>query len=277
MVILITGILAASATVFFKPVVDSYFDTRRRAELTDLADSALRTMARDIRSAVPNSVRAPAGNCFELVPTSAGGRFRAGPDPVNDVGCTGVGAASTCSAPLDVTQPASVFDSLSQLSSAPAVGDWVVIDNQNGGDVYAGTNRAAITAFANLGGYRGYHRISIASTQFPSGYDGNRFAIVPANGGNAAVFYLCAGAGTDARGNGTGTLYRIPAAFAAAAGACPAPAGAVVATRISNCTFSYDPNQGATQQSGFVWMQLQLAEANETVSLAYGVHVDNAP
>ena len=35
MVITITGILAASLTIFLKPVIDSYFDTRRRADLTD--------------------------------------------------------------------------------------------------------------------------------------------------------------------------------------------------------------------------------------------------
>ena len=32
------------------------------------------------------------------------------------------------------------------LAAAPAVGDFVVVDNQNPGDVYAGSNRAAITS-----------------------------------------------------------------------------------------------------------------------------------
>ena len=47
------------------------------------ADHALRRMLRDVRVAVPNSIRTPATNCFELVPTSAGGRYRMAADSVN--------------------------------------------------------------------------------------------------------------------------------------------------------------------------------------------------
>ena len=56
-----------------------------------------------------------------------------------------------------------------------------------------------------------------------------------------------------------------------------ASSGAVVASDVANCEFVYNPNQGATQQSGFVWMRIELSEANESVALAYGVHVDNVP
>ena len=72
MVIIITGVLAAALTVFMKPAIDSYFDTRRRADLTDMADTALRRMSQDIRSAVPNSIRSVTASCFQLVPTIAG-------------------------------------------------------------------------------------------------------------------------------------------------------------------------------------------------------------
>lgn len=75
--IVITAILAATLTIFLKPAIDSYFDTRRRVDLTAIADTALRRMAQDIRSAVPNSIRPGPGaystSCFQLVPTIAGG------------------------------------------------------------------------------------------------------------------------------------------------------------------------------------------------------------
>lgn len=281
MVIVITGIIAATATIFFKPAIDSYFDARRRATLTDMADTALRRMGREVRLAVPNSVRTPIGNqCFELIPASAGGRYRKASDTVNDtptpLPCT---PSATCSAPLDLSQPATRFDSLSQLAAVPAVGDWVVIDNQNTNDVYAGSNRAQISAVAIPSrATDGLHRITFASTQFPSGYDGGRFVIVP--NAQRAVFYSCVGAGgLDAQGNGQRTLYRISnygfnAAYPAA---CPGAGGDILARRVSSCNFIYSPNQGATQQSGFVWMQLELTEANETISLSYGAHVDNVP
>ena len=272
-VITITGILAVMATIFLTPAVNSYLNTQRRADLTNMADTALRGMARDIRSAVANSVRTPGTQCFELVPTATGGRFRTAPDTVNDAGCSGNG----CSAPLYTSQATSSFDVLSQLSSTPATGDWVVIDNQNANDVYAGTDRAAISSISIPNANLGYSRIAIASTQFPNGYDGNRFVVVSNNGGLQAVFYTCSGTGTDSNGNGTGTLYRIPTAFGALPATCPAAGGSVVATYVKSCTFTYNPNQGDTQQSGFVWMQLELAEAGETIALAYGVHVDNVP
>jgi MSHA biogenesis protein MshO len=268
MVIVITGVLAASLAVFFKPAFDSYFDTRRRADLTDLADTALRRMAQDIRAAVPNSVNSVSATCFQLVPTIAGGRYRMASDTVNDTSLPlPCNPSATCSAPLDTSQATTVFDVLSPLATIPAVGDHIVIDNQNAGDVYAGTNRGAITAVAvPTRATDGLHRITVSSTAFPAGYAGGRFVAVA----NAAqtVFYSCVG----------NILYRTVAAFGAnQAATCAATSGAVVATDVANCTFVYNPNQGATQQSGFVWMQLGLSRSGESVSLAHGVHVDNVP
>ena len=80
MVIVITGVIAGMVAVFIKGPVDSYFDMARRAELTDIADTAMRRMTRDIRLALPNSLRNPAGGsdqCVEFMPTKSGGRYRA--------------------------------------------------------------------------------------------------------------------------------------------------------------------------------------------------------
>lgn len=272
MVIMITGILAATLTVFLKPAIDSYFDARRRADLTDTADTALRRMSQDIRSAVPNSVRSVSATCFQLVPTIAGGRYRMASDTVNDTpGPLPCAPSATCSAPLDVTQATTVFDVLSPLATvpAPAANDWVVIDNQNAGDVYAGTNRAQISAIAiPARSSDGLYQITVASASFPSGYGGGRFVVVP--NATQTVFYSCTGSPLN--------LYRTVAAFNAnQATTCAATTGAVVATDVASCIFVYNPNQGATQQSGFVWMRLELNQSNESVVLAHGVHVDNVP
>lgn len=279
-VIALTGVLAAALVIFFRPAVDGYFDVRRRAALSDIADTALRGMAREIRSAVPNSIRQPNPQCFELLPTSAGGRYRMAPDTVRDAGCAGAG----CSMSLDTAQPSTGFDVLSPLSTPPAIGDWVVIANHNANDAYQGVNRAAITQFTTFTGSStptnavAAHRISFASTQFPSGYAGGRFSIVPANGGNPAVFYVCDRPGISG-GNGTGTLVRVNGAFNPAyPTACPAVTGAsVVATHVSNCRFTYSPTASVTQQNGFVTMLLEITQGNETVALSLGAHVDNVP
>jgi MSHA biogenesis protein MshO len=225
-------------------------------------------MSQDIRSAVPNSVRSVSATCFQLVPTIAGGRYRMASDTVNDTPTPLPCAPSaTCSAPLDVTAATTVFDVLSPMATVPALNDWIVIGNQSAADVYAGTTRGQISAAPTTPrASDGLHRITVTSTQFPSGYDGGRFVAVP----NAAqtVFYSCVG----------GTLYRTVAAFGAAqAATCALVTGAVVATDVAACTFVYDPNQGATQQSGFVWMRLELSRSGESVALAHGVHVDTVP
>lgn len=254
MVIMVTGIVAASLTVFLKPAVDSYFDTRRRADLTDMADTALRRMAQDIRRAVPNSVRSARDTCFELVPTIAGGRYRMAVDTVN--------AGSLA---LDVSTATTGFDVLSPMAGV-AKDDWVVIGNENGNDVYTAATRGRIDAAVTVpAATAGQHRISLAAKQFPQGYDGGRFVVV--SNAEQMVTYSCQG----------NTLVRIVSAFDASVGASCDAAGAAVATDVAGCTFVYDAGAGATQQSGFVWMRLQLRRDGEDVTLAYGAHVSNVP
>lgn len=269
MVIVITGIIAATVTIFLKPTIDGYLDTRRRADLTDMADTALRRMSQDIRRAVPNSIRLVSSTCFQLVPTITGGRYRMASDTANDAPLPLPCAPSaTCSAPLDPTQATTVFDVLSPMNTLPAINDWIVIGNQNAADVYSGSDRGQITAAVASPSRAGdgLHRITVAATQFPSGYDGGRFVAVANT--EQTVFYSCVG----------NRLYRTVGAFNAnQATSCALTSGAIAATDVASCTFVYDPNQGATQQSGFVWMRLELSHNGESVALAHGVHVDNVP
>lgn len=268
MVLVITTLIGATVAVFLRPAMDAYTDTRVRAELSDQADTALRRMVRDIRQAVPNSIRVHEDKCFELVPAVAGGRYRMGPD------------ASGTAAHVDPSQPTVNFDVLTTMSRTPAVGDFVVINNQNGNDVYVGANRAAITAVSTPAATSGTVRIGIAGgLQVSPGYVGGRFQVV--SSAQRAVFYVCSGAdGTlDAQGQGKGILFRVVRDFDANYPAsCPSTTGAaVLATRVRTCSFIYDPNKGATQQSGFLWMLLGVARNGETSTQAQGAHVTNAP
>ncbi|HIV73438.1 MAG TPA: type II secretion system GspH family protein [Candidatus Aquabacterium excrementipullorum] len=280
LVIVIMAVIAASLAVVMRPALDAYVDSRVRAEISDQADSAIRRMLRDVRQAVPNSIRIPNTQCFELVPTSTGGRYRQGRDTTNDAASCDSTWTSACSAPLDPSQATTDFDTLTPLSTTPSANDWVVINNQNTSDVYAGVNTAQITNVQALNDTRGRLRISIASKQFPYGYDGGRFMVVPNS--QRAVFYVCSGAdGTvDSSGNGKGVLVRVKnyGFNAAYPTSCPAAAsGDIVASRVLSCTFIYDPNQGATQQNGFIWLELTMTRNNESAHLAVGAHVTNSP
>ena len=263
------GLMAATLVVFLRPAVDSWLAVRTRSALASDADHALRRMLRDVRAAVPNSIRTPGTQCFELVPTGGGGRYRMAAD-----------AATAGSAAADPQATTTQFDVFNTLLPLPAVGDWVVVDNQNPGDVYSGANRSAITALATPAAAHGRHRLTINALQFPLGYDGGRFAWVPDS--QKAVFYVCSGASStlDGNGNAPGVLYRLKnyGFNASAPASCPAVAGAdVLATGVRSCRFLYNANQGATQQSGFVSLQIELTRNSETASLVMGAHVANQP
>ena len=146
--------------------------------------------------------------------------------------------------------------------------------------VYSGANRSAISAVSTPAAALGRHRLAINPLQFPLGYDGGRVGLV--SQAQQAVFYVCSGASStlDANGDAPGVLVRLKAyGFnASAPTACPATTGGdVLATGLKSCRFLYNANQGATQQSGFLSIQIELTRNNETASLVLGAHVDNMP
>ncbi len=79
-VIAITGILAVGAVQFIRNPLQMYLDIETRAALTDLADSSLRKIAREIEKSLPNSVRVTsngADSMIEIIPILNAGRYRA--------------------------------------------------------------------------------------------------------------------------------------------------------------------------------------------------------
>ena len=78
------GIVGTTFGVFIVPAITANQDLERRAALVDSAEIAVRRMARDIRIALPNSVRvsfvAGTGFAIEMIPTIDGGRYCLGGD-----------------------------------------------------------------------------------------------------------------------------------------------------------------------------------------------------
>ncbi|MGS0743397.1 PulJ/GspJ family protein [Glaciimonas sp. GG7] len=265
MVIAITAILSVMVTGFIRTPVQGYFDLSRRVQMTDAADTALRRIGRDLRLALPNSIRSVGATpqCLEFLPTTSGGRYRA------DVDVNGAGAV------LDFTNPTTTFDVLTTLNPIPAAGDQLVVYNLGipGADAYSGVNRATIaSASANS--------ITLASPMlFPLASPGARFQTIPA--GAQAVFYVCtnSGSGIDSAGNGNGSLYRVAhyGYNADAPTSCPAiPANTpVLAQNVSGCNFTY--TVGVTQRDSLVSMQIAITNSNETASLYQEAHVSNVP
>ena len=250
-VIVIIGILSALGGKLIMRPVSNYVDLNRRAALVDQAEMAMRRMQRDIRQALPNSIRIDSsGHYLEMVSTVAGGRYRNYPDPVSggDI--------------LDFTQPDDGFDILGSLSSVPAVGQKAVVYNTSAvgssGNIYASSpdNTASVGSGSTID-----HVALSPAFQFvhPSPYQ--RFFIV-----DEPVTYACEG---DVLNRYAG--YAI--ASSQPTGSLSSPA--LVATRIGACHFSYDP--GASQRAGLVTLELSLTEEGETVTLLHQIHVVNTP
>lgn len=261
MVIVIMGVIGAAMAVFMKSPIDAYLDSARRARLTDVADTTLRRMTRDIHSALPNTLRQGSGTnpingqCIEFIPTKTGGRYRA------EVDAAGQGDVLR----FDVAD--SSFDIFGTNSTLPdqsiVPGDMVVIYNLGipGADAYAtlNPNVSAITQ-VGAGSLPNETKLSINSLQFPLAPGSNRFQII--SGTQKIVSYVCRG----------GNLYRnfnYPYA-----NSCPASGGDLIATNAS-CTFVY--NGSDLQRNALVQIKLALTSGGETVSLYDEVHVDNTP
>lgn len=261
-VIVLIGIIGGVLVLQLLPAIRSYLLVGQRAALTNQADTALRKIVGEVRSAVPNSLRLGSSRCMELVPTKDGGRYRMGPHIDGD---------TVAGDFLDDTEARSRFDVLTDATNTPVQGDAIVIGNQNTDDVYKEVNVGIVNASgAPTNAATGVFSITLdAAIQIPPGYDGGRFVVVPKD--EKVVTYLC---------TGEGKLYRLADATFHREPTCPtdAPAGAaLVADKVSHCAFIYSPNQGATQESGFVQLQLTLSDKGESVPLIIGAHVDNVP
>ena len=280
-VIVITGILGGVVAIFLRTPVQGYVDSARRAEMTDIADTAVRRISRELREALPNSVRVTGaisgpGSCngteicyLEFLPTSGGGRYRIAQD------CS----TGTCTGDILDFKTASdnAFDVLGPPVAANA-GNYLVIDNMGiatgtcnpasgaGLDAYEGCNRRAVVSGGN--------KITFTATAYPFPFDspGHRFQIV-----STPVTYICAPATSGNDGSGSLTRWSGYAIQAGQPTAKPATAvSALLANKVSACSFTYDPNVVA-QRSGLVTMRLAIRESGETVSLYSAAHVNNEP
>lgn len=268
-VIVITAIIGTVVAVFLRAPVQGYVDTARRAEMTDIADTALRRVSRDLRLALPNSVRvtgACGGNttCFvEFIPTTGGGRYRDSTDALGGGNILDFSIADTSFAVLGAMPPV-------------AAGDQIVVYNLGiaGADAYAGNNRRAVTGVAgNVISITSAAPLPFDSCQYDAaGFvaGGCRFQVV-----QTPVTYACA----PAAGGVGGTLTRWQGYAIQAGQPTALPAGgtaSLLATNVSACAFSYDAFVVA-QRSGLVTMHLTITEQGESATLYNATHVSNVP
>ena len=257
MVITIMGVVAAMVAVFMRQPVDAYVDTSLRGALTDVADTTLRRMARDLHKALPNSIRNPNANCIEFIPTRTGSRYRMDDLVPGDGSGLNFGLAD------------SSFNMLGRnadLASDQQIrtGDRIVVYNLGipGADAYLGDNTSTV-----MGVIAGATEttLQIGAKQFPFASPNARFHVVPSE--ESIVSYVCS----------AGTLYRN--ANYGYANSCPAPtvgSTPVMARNVASCSFSYGGED--MQRNALVQLTLRFSTPdNEILDLYHEVHVNNTP
>jgi MSHA biogenesis protein MshO len=240
--------------VFMRGPIDAYFAAARRAALTDVADTVMRRLERDVRKALPNSLRTPSAQCLELIPTKTGGRYRAD------------GSATA----LNFDAADSSFNMLGLNSALPAsqrivAGDVIVVYNLGPSvpqsDTYLDVNTAAVQSVGVESG--GETPITFTAAKlFPLESGGNRFHVVQA--AERVVSYVCS----------AGTLYRTvnTSSFSSS---CPTT-GAIIANNVS-CNFDYSGDDLARNALVRMVLQIQTSNSLESVQLQQEIHVNNTP
>ena len=261
-VIVITGILAAAVAIFIRRPVEGYIDAARRAELSDIADTALRRITRDLRTALPNSIRITAAGgvtYLEYLQVSGGGRYR------SDVDSGGGGD------PLNFTAADTALNVIGPMPTM-AAGDSIVIYNLNWdpaiatANAYVGDNRAAYASNTAT-------TITLSAAKlFPFTSPGKRFQVV-----QFPVTYACDPVGGTVRRIAGYAIQAAQPNNVAAAPLSTAPSNTLLATSITACSFSYVAAGGATQRTGVVSLSLQVQQQGEQVQLFQQVHVNNVP
>lgn len=264
-VMVIVGILAGMIAMFIVNPVRGYLDSTRRAVLVDIANTALMRMARDVRLALPNSVRVSQnGGVFylEFLMLDGGGRYReqigaAGDDPL-DFATQGVSTDTR-------------FDLLGQPLNV-AAGAQIVVYNlalDADTDAYQGGNRRAYN-----GAVGAVSQINFAAAPggapFPMESPARRFHVV-----RTPVSYACNPATGELRRYAG---YGIGAAQPTDQGAPPLSAAGnnnLLASNVSRCRFTYAP--GASEALGQLTLWLELTVEGESVSLYREVVVSNEP
>lgn len=287
-VIAISGVLAGMIGMFILRPVQGYDAQVRRAELVDAAESAVRRMQRDIRAALPNSVRVDAsGRIIEMLHAVDGARYRDDPGQILPSGHNH--AANAFILKLNGADPdgfniIGFFQNVTVPFNSTGTQHRLAVYSQDVTETY--TDAAAIAGPRVI--------TNPATTTFRIDNDvptGDEHQILPLTGNfhfrrpspnqriylvDTPVTYLC---DTTARTIRRYQSYAVAAAQPVNPAIAPLLAGtnAVLADRIGACQFTYVP--GASQRAGLVTLDITVNDVptGEQVRLLHQAHVDNAP
>jgi MSHA biogenesis protein MshO len=276
-VILIIGILSGVLFTILRGPMTQFVQVEQRAKLVDIAETALLRMTREIRLALPNSVRISDGGAIsscdisvnttcalEFLRTLDGGRYRSKGSnrlkfnkqsdsfeyfgTLNNLGSIDVGG----------TGQADCY-------AANATVDCMVVYNtgQTGANAYNRDNIAAVTG-ATVGPPTQLSFNLSPVTKFPNISPRQRFHVV-----DTPVSFVCSGS----------QISRYFDHLIETTQQAPPVSGSsnLLVNNISACTMDYDP--GTSSRAGLVRLSITVRDNDlgQEVTLLQQAHVDNQP
>jgi MSHA biogenesis protein MshO len=268
--IAVGSVVVAFMALFIVLPMNAYSAQTRRATLVDSADSSLRFIARDLRSALPNSVRVTTSgsvSALELLATVDGARYRDdGPlsNPALELDFTAADGAFSTTVPF--TQLTLPWSSTTAYLSIYNVG----VPGANAYEMANVITPAGTTISIAAGSAANQNLVTLSpSFKFAYGSPGKRVYLV-----SGPVSYLCdptAGTLTRYSGYTIATAQPSSSATLTSAGAT----AALVAAGISSCAFTY--SSGTAQRNALATLTLGISSSGETVRLLHEVQVANVP
>jgi MSHA biogenesis protein MshO len=277
-VIVITGIIAAVVVVFMQKPIQGYFSSTARIAMADTADTALRRIARDVRLALPNTVRVDSSGMFlEFIPIKTGGRYLDQDTCFVSPGCTSLSTMGDMLSNVQIaaSDQVSIY---SQYNNSPSN---CALSSSGLYSAYCGSGSGVVTLASATGAGSSSNTLGFASTVFvpPGGSPTRRIFIISAS----PVTYACDAA--------TSTLWRISEyprqpAQPTSLVAVPLLGAASKVPLATNVTcppiaggspprFSYAG--GASERYSLLSAWITLTNSGETISLLHQIHVDNTP
>ena len=267
--IAVGSVVVAFMAIFIVTPISAYTAQTRRAELTDDAEGVLRYMGRDLRAALPNSVRVATGGtvtALEFWATLDGARYRDAGLPNDPLSLDLATADAAFSTTVPFTQLTLPWTSATS---------YLVIYNVGvpGANVYQMANvitPAATTISITQQPSSSQDLITLSPAfQFAYGSPGKRMYLV-----SGPVSYICdTGSGTLMRYSGYSVSATQPTSAAALIGA-----GAVaseVSADVGSCQFTF--TAGTAQRNALATLVLQLTQSGESVQLLHEVQLVNSP
>ncbi|MEE4245310.1 MAG: type II secretion system protein [Kangiellaceae bacterium] len=253
LVILIVSILSVSFVGLFTDTAESYLQSDARLQMTSSARIAVERIGREVREAMPNSIRVNgANNCVEFVPIVAATRYTQLPTTSPDTSIT-------------VVEP-DVANNISGLNTANL---FVLVIPLNINEVYntAVGHVATVTGFTKLGG--NLTEVTINSARFNRRSPGDRIFFV------RQPVSFCGDGNNLSRYDNYGFNIGQPAP------AAMGPANLILDQVLLNDgaaainLFTY--NSGTLNRSAVLNINFRLAGRNESIKVEHEVHVRNFP